>query len=238
MQEVIQALLSLQELDTEIFRLQRELRRLPQEHARRRAQIQASTSRRDEIKRKVMELKVRVKEIDDETNSARQRMRKVEHEASNSRSDVALLAAYQHQIRTLRKEIGTAEEEGVGLLEQVDAAQIEQDKIQAEIDSLESEFTEFSENVRKETDAAQEALDRLKQERKSRMASSIPAESLGLYDRLIQSREGIALAEIDGRVCQACFMEVPPNLSVRVARAVQLAQCPSCDRILYLRQLA
>ena len=44
-----------------------------------------------------------------------------------------------------------------------------------------------------------------------------------------------ALAELDGKICQACHMEVPSNLYVKVARGTVLAQCPSCDRIFYIR---
>jgi hypothetical protein len=235
MREVIQALLSLQELDTRIFRLRRELERLPQERARRRAQIDLSVAKRDEAKKRMLELRGRVKEIDAETTQARQRMRKVEHEATQSRADVALLAAYQHQIRTLRKEIGTAEEEGVGLLELSETAEAEVNKLQAEIDAAEADFAAFDENVKKESAQAQAELAQLQGERAGRVDRSLPAEAVTLYERLLQAREGVALAEIDGRVCQACYMELPPNLTVRVARGRELAQCPSCDRILHLR---
>ena len=38
---------------------------------------------------------------------------------------------------------------------------------------------------------------------------------------------------LEGRICQGCYMQIPPNLGVQLARGASLVQCPSCDRILY-----
>jgi predicted nucleic acid-binding Zn-ribbon protein len=82
---------------------------------------------------------------------------------------------------------------------------------------------------------AQAKLDELETERAKRMSSDVDPESLTLYERLLAAREGVALAELEGKICQGCYMEVPSNLYVKVARGTSLAQCPSCDRIFYIR---
>ena len=235
MQETVKALRALQEIDHEIYRLRAELRRLPLERKTRRAQIDAAIAKRDEVKKRAGELRVKIKEIDDATTMQRQRVRKVEHEAAHSRGDVALLAAFQHQVRTLKREIGTAEEEGLALLEESGGVDTEVARQQAEIDAAEKIFVEFSSNVDAELAAAARKLAELEMQRKTRMPATIQPESLSLYDRLLVSREGIALAELESRICQACYMEVPVNLYVRVARGTELVQCPSCHRIFYVR---
>ena len=42
----------------------------------------------------------------------------------STRSDMALLAAYQHEIKTLKRDISSAEEEGLGLVEQAESAEV------------------------------------------------------------------------------------------------------------------
>jgi predicted nucleic acid-binding Zn-ribbon protein len=74
----------------------------------------------------------------------------------------------------------------------------------------------------------------LEARRKERMGGGLPADTLALYVRVLSTREGEALAQLDGRTCGACFMEVPTNMVVRVSRGADLVQCPSCDRILYI----
>jgi predicted nucleic acid-binding Zn-ribbon protein len=235
MQSTITALRALQELDIDIFRLRAELKRLPEERDQRRAAVDALVKKREEVHRRGLDLRVREKEIEDETSIQRQRLRKLEHEAANSRSDMALLAAYQHEMRELKRTIGRAEEEALAYLEQIEGTDAEEQALRGEIAEAEQTFAVFQKNVAGEIQRAEHRLAELMRERQTRQTTEVDRESLQLYDRLISAREGVALAELDGSVCQACYMEVPTNLYVRVARSSSLTQCPSCDRILYLR---
>jgi predicted nucleic acid-binding Zn-ribbon protein len=234
MQAVLQALLSLQEIDRDIYRAQSELRRLPAERAARKAELDKRLARVDEMRERAKALRVRVKEIEDLTTIQRQRIRKVENEAAGSRGDVALQAAFQHQVRTLKREVSTAEEEGLTLVEQVETLEKECAVQTAAFEEEQKVFAEYSANIERETREAQAKLAELSALRKQRMAADIPTEALALYTRILSSREGVATAELDGRICQACFMEIPVNLVVRVQRGTELVQCPSCDRILFL----
>ena len=235
MQQTIQALRALQELDHEIYRLRDELRRLPEERAQRRAAIDALIARKDEAAKRALESRLKIKEIDDLTTIQRQRIRKVESEAAGARNDMALQAAFQHQVKSLKKEINQAEEEGLAMLSDAEAVEGEAKKIKVEIDAAEKLFAEFAANVESESKLAQAKLKELEKQRRSRMSNTIEPENLALYDRLLLSRGGIALAELETLICQACFIQVPRNLYVRVARSDKLVQCPSCDRIFYVR---
>ena len=234
MQAVLQALLALQEIDKDIFRTQRELKRLPAERSARKGEIDKKAAKLAEMRERTKAVRVRIKEIEDLTTTQRQRMRKVENEAMASRSDVALLAAFQHEIRNLKREIGTGEEEGLRLVEEVEGQEKEAATLATAIEGDQKIFEEFSKNVARETAAAEAKLKELQALRKQRMAADIPGEAMALYTKILASREGVATAELDGRICQACYMEIPVNLVVRVQRGTELVQCPSCDRILFL----
>jgi hypothetical protein len=77
----------------------------------------------------------------------------------------------------------------------------------------------------------------LETERKKRLSSELPPDIQSHYEKLLQSREGQALSELDNRVCTGCHVSVPNNIYVRLARATELVFCPSCGRILYLREM-
>jgi predicted nucleic acid-binding Zn-ribbon protein len=49
----------------------------------------------------------------------------------------------------------------------------------------------------------------------------------------LKTREGEALAELSSGICQGCFVNIPRNTVVRLARGAELVTCPSCDRILF-----
>ena len=235
MRDTVQALKALQEFDTEIFRLRDELRRLPLELERRKAQIEAHQTRREEAQRAARAVDLQVKEIEDMTTISRQRLRKVENEANSSRGDAATLAAYQIEARNLKRDISAAEEEGLGLVEKSDASGREVTRLETEIAEAQRLLKEFTANVEAEMAVANKRLDALLAKRKERSTNAVAQDAMELYQRLILARQGVALAELDGKVCQACYITVPPNVSVRVLRGTALVQCPSCDRIFYLR---
>ena len=234
LRQTLAILRSLQDLDRDLFRLQDELRRFPQEVARKREKLRLESERLGEVEKQMISAKVRLKEIEDLTTSQRQRVRKLEHEAGEARADAALMVAFQHEIRTLKRDVGEAEEEGLALLGEIERLGQERTALQASVGELEKEFALYSSNIDKE---AKETLDRaqaMERERKKRGSTQLAPDILGQYEKLLASREGQALAELAGRVCQGCYVSVPNNIYVRLARFTELVPCPSCGRILYL----
>jgi predicted nucleic acid-binding Zn-ribbon protein len=235
MKAVLQALLDLQVVDRDLHKVQIELKRLPKERALRRAEIDKLLARVLDLRNQSKTARVKIKEFDDAATTSRQRMRKLENDAATSRADMALLAHFQHEIKNLKRDIGNAEEQGIALLEQVEGFEKEATEIQKKIDEEEKVFAEFASNLERETAAAEAKRSALETERKKRMGqSAIPPDALSTYTRLLAARDGTPLAALDGRTCQACYIEMPTNMVVRVARGSELVACPSCDRILYI----
>jgi len=234
LRETLRLLRGLQDLDRSLFKVRDELRRLPKERGRRLERIEGEKHRVSELERRLFEVQSRVKEIEDLTTSQRQRVRKLENQASESRGDTALLVAFQHEIRSLKRDISEAEEEGLGLVEEVERLSADQDELKGAVATLEEEFAEYSANIEKEIAEAEVRRGELEAERNERMGSSLTPETRVMYEKLLDAREGEAIAELDNRVCQGCFVSVPNNIYVRLARCTELVPCPSCGRILYL----
>jgi len=235
MQEVLAALLRLQELDQHIFRAQAELTRLPAERTQRKAELERRAQKLADTRSEAQKLRVRIKEFEDSSTVHRQRVRKVENEAAGARQDMALLVAFQHEIRTLKREINNCEEQGLLLVDQVET--LEKDALAQEqaLAGEQKDFAEHDANVQRELEAAQKRLDELGAERKKRLTGAIPPDALTTYNRVLAARQGQALAELDGKACQACFIDVPANVVVRVQRGSELVNCPGCARILFQR---
>ena len=131
-----------------------------------------------------------------------------------------------------RSTISNAEEEGH--IERVEASQTDTAGLEQTLSAQRETFAEYSANVDAELGEAGARKDVLDSKRASRMSADLEPATLELYDRLLVARGGEALAVLDNCVCQACFIQVPPNLKVRLAQGKNLIQCSSCDRILYL----
>jgi hypothetical protein len=64
---------------------------------------------------------------------------------------------------------------------------------------------------------------------------TLPAQMASIYNRLAQrSRDGIAVAEVVGGSCSACFMKLRPQMQVNLKTSDKIITCESCTRILYL----
>jgi predicted nucleic acid-binding Zn-ribbon protein len=232
MKAVLRTLRDLQEIDEDLFRVKRELERLPAERDKRREAIDAKRQRLGEIENDLLKLKMQVKEIEDHTKANRQRILKLERESGNT-SDQALIAAYSHEIRSLRRDIAEVDDEGLKLIERIDALDAEKTALAEEIRADEELFAEFNANVEAELAAANSKHDELEAKRNERLGAGLPPDVQNTYEKLLEAREGMALAALEGRVCQGCFMEVPANLAVRLQRGRDLVQCSNCQRILF-----
>ncbi len=233
MQQTLSSLLALQEIDRDIFRVKQELKRLPAERDRRQAILDRKEGEIDELKALIFEQKSRVKEYEEVATESRARIRKIEGAASNSRADASLHANYEHEIRSLKRSISRGEDEALEYIEKTERWESELKQKQATLDAEKAVFSEFSANVDAEIAEATERCNKLETQREARVRGDIKPETLELYARLIEARDGDAMAHLEGKICQGCYMEVPANFYVQLVRGSSILQCPSCDRILY-----
>lgn len=233
MQQTLSSLLALQEIDRDIFRVKQELKRLPAERDRRQAILDRKQAEIDELKVRIHEQRARVKEYEEIATESRARIRKIEGAASGARADASLHANYEHEVRSLKRSISRGEDEALEFIERAERWEAESGEKEATLKEEQSVFDEFSGNVDAEIADANGRLEALESRREERVMGDIEPETLELYARLIESRDGDAMAQLEGRVCQGCYMEVPPNFYVRLIKGSEIMQCPSCDRILY-----
>jgi len=61
----------------------------------------------------------------------------------------------------------------------------------------------------------------------------IPSDLLSKYRMLLEKRQGIAVAPVSNGVCQACHMNLRPQLYIELQKQQTLILCPNCSRILF-----
>ncbi len=68
--------------------------------------------------------------------------------------------------------------------------------------------------------------------RSHELRSAIDKADLGLYDALLRSKGGLAVAALKGELCGGCRVRVPSGLAQRVRQGQELVLCNNCGRIL------
>jgi predicted nucleic acid-binding Zn-ribbon protein len=70
-------------------------------------------------------------------------------------------------------------------------------------------------------------------EERARLAAAAPAEQLPLYERLLKTKNGIAVVPAVGGKCTGCHMKLVASTMVKVNSGAEGVQCESCGRLLY-----
>jgi predicted nucleic acid-binding Zn-ribbon protein len=232
MQETLRALWGIQEIDKDLFRVQEELKRLPAERSAREGDLNLLRERIQSGKTEAAEDQLRIRELENQAMTHRQRIRKLDDETNSSR-DMAVIEACKYEIRELKKEITRGERICMEILELGESRATGLSELAEKLTVQEEHFIELSAGIDNEIKAAEEKQASLESQRDERLGSDLNADALSLYKRLLEARSGQAMALSDGQVCRACFMALPPNMNVQLARGTAVIQCPSCDRILF-----
>ena len=75
-------------------------------------------------------------------------------------------------------------------------------------------------------------IDRLESERKATMPTILVSD-LGMYEQLRKSRNGVAVAKINSRACNACGTTLTAAVIQATQSTGQIIRCPNCGRFLY-----
>ncbi len=105
-------------------------------------------------------------------------------------------------------------------------------KAQEELQAVRDRLAEQNRELNLEQESLNKEVERLNVERNAAI-TAIPSESIGLYDQLRQQKRGVAIATISDNSCNACGSRLSLAQIQSARSSGQMAQCPSCGRILY-----
>src|SRR5690349_24925194 len=232
MKAELEKLIALQNLDTTIRKLEKELEAIPQMRAeiegefdQRAFEIRALESRRDEAKHTRARLETEV--VDQKGRSER-----AERNLMSSKKPDEYTAAIR-EADAARKQISALETQILEQMEQLEQAEASLNERAAEIASLNSDREAKLKAFDEETGTIGDRLAAARKEREEVFAS-LPKAMSALYSRIgARIRDGVAVAEARNRSCSACFMSLRPQVMAEVRRGEDIITCDNCGRILY-----
>ncbi len=228
----LEKLIALQNLDTTIRKLEKDLEAIPQRRAeiegefdQRAFEIRALESRRDEARHTRTRL-------ENEVVEQRTRAERAERNLISSKKQDEYTAAIR-EADAARKQISTLETQILEQMESLDKAEAALNERADEIATLNSD-----------REARLKAFDELTQQQSRQLATaradreqvfaSLPKAMSTMYSRIsARIRDGVAVAEARNRSCTACFMSLRPQVMAEIRRGEDIITCDNCGRILY-----
>jgi uncharacterized protein len=228
----LQKLVALQNLDTSIRKLEKDLEAIPERRAeierefdQRAFEIRALENRRDEAKHTRARLENDVVE-------QKGRAERAERNLMSSKKQDEYTAAIR-EADAARKQISALETQVLEQMESLEQAEAELTKRAGEIEGLNSDREARLMTFDDETRAQSDQLTKARNERELLFAS-LPKPLSSQYARISKRiRDGIAVAEARNRSCTACFMSLRPQVMSEIRRGTEVITCDNCGRILY-----
>ena len=232
MKAELQKLIALQNLDTTIRKLEKDLETIPQRRAeiegefdQRAFEIRALETRRDEARHERVRL-------ENEVVDQKSRAERAERNLMSSKKQDEYTAAIR-EADAARKQISTLETQILELMEKLETAESALKERADEIASLNSDrearLKTFDEQSRTQTTQLTAARSEREQ-----VFSALPKAMSSQYSRIsARIRDGVAVAEARNRSCTACFMSLRPQVMSEIRRGEDIITCDNCGRILY-----
>jgi predicted nucleic acid-binding Zn-ribbon protein len=100
------------------------------------------------------------------------------------------------------------------------------------LDTLESTWKTKQQAIDEELQQRKKEFLYLKRLREQTIGQ-VSAPALEQYEHLRRRKNGIAVAKLEGDICNACHMQVPTGIVGSARNADVLLYCPGCGRLLY-----
>lgn len=232
MLDEVRALLILQDRDRRLLALDKDLEKLPQEEARAKAKLagdQAAVSKAQEALR---EAGLKVKKIELDAETRRTTIKRLKQQQFETRKNDEF-TALGHEVTRYEKEVDEFETRELEAMEEVD-------KLRARLETAEAALAKTQSLVDEDLASIATRHANMKAEReevsaeRAELAKQAPESILPLYDRLMRTKAGLAIAPLRDGKCGGCHMKLIASTVINTQMEKQITQCEDCGRILYM----
>jgi len=182
----------------------------------------------------VADLELEQANAESELEPVRQRLVRNQHRiADGTVADPKALGSLIEEVEHLQRRIATLEDAELEVMEQLESAQADREKLRAEAAVLDEELATLT----AKRDAQLSELDADVAERQGERAAivpEIPADLMALYHKVGATRGGVGAAELRQRRCTGCQLEINAAelRQFAAAPADEVLRCEECGRIL------
>ncbi len=231
MREQLEKLVILQTVDVKIQEMERAREEIPQRIAFLEEDLKKEEERvailRAELDKLQKERRQREKDLEEEVDRVKKSEAKVFEIKTNKEYQ-----AVMKEIESAKKLNRQREEEILAILERLEELQKNLKKTDKDLEAKKREFQEKIAELQQKA-ASFEAEMAVEVRQREAREKEIPSGLLSRYHVLFKRRQGLAIARVINGVCQACNMNLRPQLYIDLQKQDTLIACPNCSRILF-----
>jgi predicted nucleic acid-binding Zn-ribbon protein len=143
------------------------------------------------------------------------------------------LGSMQDEANILRGQLRRREDELLDLMVRVEESQTALREAEESLTEVEARWRQDQKDLISEKEKLEGELAGL-EERRKQQADLIEARVLTLYDNLWERRQGRAVVKVERGMCGGCRISLPMTVLQKARSGMDVVQCVSCERILYV----
>jgi uncharacterized protein len=232
MLDEVRALLILQDRDRRLTGITKELEKLPHEEARAKTKLSGDEAAVATAREALRQAELQVKKIELDAETRRTTIKRLKLQQFETRKNDEF-HALGHEVERYAKELDDLETQELEAMEEVD-------RVRAILAGAEAAHGKTSVLIAQDLAGLAERRSRLEADlaearaARDAQATQAPEDLMPLYDRLMRTKDGMALAPLREGRCGGCHMKLIPSTAIKVQSETELTRCEDCGRILYL----
>jgi uncharacterized protein len=232
MLDEVRALLILQDRDRRLLALAKDLERLPQDETRAQNKLAGDEAAVKKAHDAMIECELRLKRLELDVGTRRTTIQRLKVQQFETRKNEEY-QALRHEIARYEKEVDELETRELELMEEMDALRAAQKTAEAALAHTrtlvdEDLATIVQRRERMEAERAEVTVTR------DGLLPSVSETVLPLYQRLMKTKDGMAIAPMQEGKCGGCHMKLIASTVCAVQTGKELTRCENCGRFLYV----
>ncbi len=233
-EEQVKLLIELQGLDSHIFKMDSELESIPQKVKQMDEAFKEKSVNLKKAEDDLKALQVKRKEREGDLEGKEGTIKKYQSQLYQVKTNKEY-TALQGEIERVRADNSLIEEDIIKILDRIDAENV---RIAKEKDFLKQEEVKLNEDKKRLNDEAGRLKAELEGIRTQRQAlvEKVDKDTLKKYERIVKSKDGLAVVPVAGEACQGCFRVMPPQVINEIKMKQAFVFCENCARLLYIEE--
>jgi uncharacterized protein len=234
LKEQILKLLQLQEIDTEIYALTREKEAKPAEIKTLEADLEEKKKQMSELEKTLLNLHKVRKDSELELASKEESMKKLQtqlYSLKTNREYQAMLT----EIDGAKADASMIEDKILEVFTQTDKVKADVEKEKMRLKEEEKTFNEQKKNIENRVKEIDDRISQLDAHRRQALID-IDKKILSQYERILNSRDGLAIVEVRDNSCKGCNMHVPAQVINLIKMYQRIVACEVCNRMLCIKE--
>jgi len=228
----LSSLLKLQAVDSEIYALKEEKESKPQEFKLLQDAFEAKKAGLAALEKQLLDLQKQRKDAELELASKEEGTKKLQTQLYTLKTNKEYQAMLS-QIQDSKADASLVEDKILQIFDQADKVKKEVDQEKQRLVEEEKVFNAQKKTMDDRIKAIDDRLSQLDAQR-NQVIPEIDPKILVQYDRILASRDGLAIVGVKNNSCLGCNMFVPPQVINLIRMYEKIITCEICNRILYV----